>query len=584
MTTTTITPQALTTIPLDRLIPGKANARRSGQKDGIAQLAASIEAHGLRQNLNAVAVAGSDRFEVVAGGRRLKALKLLVKQKKLAKDAPIPCRVLDEAENAGEISLAENTQRLAMHPLDEFEAFDRLAAEERMPLEDIAARFGVTPLYVERRLKLARVSPTLRALYRKETLSLETLMAFTLTDDHAEQERVWHELPDWSRTAQGIKQALTRETIGSGHRLALFVGLDAYTAAGGGVIRDLFDTEDGGHLTDRPLLVRLAAEKLDAEAERLRIEEGWGWTRAELEYDYATRYGWIEPLPGDDEDDDSERFAPDDMARAGAILRISHDGTLDVTRGLTLPEPGEEGEEDDAPPVCGTAANGKPKADPDALPAALVADVTAHRTAALRLELAGNPDFALAATVHALALDLLYPHHFGTESCLALRGSSEGLERHITCGTDSPAHAALAEKEAEWRTLLPEKPSDLFAFCLSLGQTVLLDLLAYLAALSVNAVQQKPTHTAYGNQSARLAHADALAQAIALDMTRHWTPSVEGFYVRLSKAQLVQAVTEAKAPMQVSINSLRKADAARYVEKAMAGTGWLPAPLRNAAG
>jgi len=97
--------------------------RKTGAKIGIEELAASIEAHGLLQNLQ-VMEAASGTFEVVAGGRRLAALKLLAKRKALSKDAPIPCNVL-ASEHATEISLAENEMRQAMHPADQFEALRR---------------------------------------------------------------------------------------------------------------------------------------------------------------------------------------------------------------------------------------------------------------------------------------------------------------------------------------------------------------------------------------------------------------------------------------------------------------------------
>lgn len=581
--TTTATTSAVPALPtdgvipiaLDRLIPGKANVRRAGAKDGIEALAASIAAHGLRQNLNAVAVEGSDRFEVVAGGRRLRALKLLVKQKRLAKDAPIPCRVLATGEDAGEISLAENILRTAMHPLDEFEAFDRLAREQHLPAEDIAARFGVTALCVTQRLRLARVSPVLRALYRREKMTLQQLMAFTLSDDHAEQERVWKDLPDHSRQPGTIRQALAGEAVSHTHRLARFVGLDAYEAAGGTLLRDLFTAGEGGYLSDFPLLLRLAGERLEAEAERFKAE-GWAWVKTGIDYDHSARYDWLEAPPNADEDDDTWQYAPEDMARAGVVLAVTYQGALDVTLGCI--ERVEEPAPDDTD--TGTKAGAAPaKADPTALNGTLVADLTAHRTAALRSELANHPDMALAAVVHALALDLFYEYHSGTESCLALRTSSERLAAHVKTGEESPAHAALAEQEKQWRVMLPEHPAELFGFCLGLGQTVLLDLLATLAALSVNAVQEK-----YDRPTApRLAHADALADALGLDMRAHWTPTAEGFFSRLSKAQLVQAVNEAKAPLQVNFGSLKKHEAARHVAKAMHGTGWLPAPLRRGA-
>jgi ParB family chromosome partitioning protein len=172
------------TIPLVQLVPSPDNVRKT--KTGIEGLAASIAAHGLLQNL-AVRPVNGKGFEVLAGGRRLAALQLLAKQKKIAGDFPVPCDVREDSA-ATEISLAENEMREQMHPADQFEAFKKLADEGKGP-EEIAARFGTTPRIVEQRLKLAVVSPKLIAAYRSEEMTLDCLMAFTVSDDHKAQEK-----------------------------------------------------------------------------------------------------------------------------------------------------------------------------------------------------------------------------------------------------------------------------------------------------------------------------------------------------------------------------------------------------------
>ena len=89
-------------ISLADLIPSPANVRKTNAATGIPELAASVEAHGLLQNLQ-VREAASGKFEVVAGGRRLAALKLLAKEDALAKDAPVPCHLI-QPDDATEIS------------------------------------------------------------------------------------------------------------------------------------------------------------------------------------------------------------------------------------------------------------------------------------------------------------------------------------------------------------------------------------------------------------------------------------------------------------------------------------------------
>jgi ParB family chromosome partitioning protein len=135
----------------------------------------------------------------------------------------------------------------------------------------------------------------------------------------------------------------------------------------------------------------------------------------------------------------------------------------------------------------------------------------------------------------------------------------------------------MAAEAEMWGDRLPGRPADLFAWCLEQPQDVLLSLLAFCAASSVNAVKDKCD----ADTSPRLAHADALAQSLNLDMSAHWTPSVEGFYGKLSKAGLLTVAKEAKATLSVVIGDVKKAEAARHVMKAMAELGWLPSVLRG---
>jgi ParB family chromosome partitioning protein len=363
-------------IPLNTLVPSPANVRKTGVKIGIDELAASIAAHGLLQNLQ-VRPVPDGKYQVVAGARRLAALKLLAKRKEVAKDVDIGCNVLD-AEDDAEISLAENEMRVAMHPADQFEAFKRLVDEGRS-VDDVAARFGVTVLLVTQRLKLAGVSPRLMKLYRDEGMTLEQLMAFTVADDHAAQEAAWFDAPDYDRNPRSIRRRLTAGHVPGTDRRAVFVGLEVYRQAGGHIVTDLFQSEDEGYLTDPALLDRLCAERLEREAEAIRAE-GWKWVQimSEASFEavrgYGRQHGKPQPMPAkqakalakveaaqdalsakeeltDEEADELEALDAEAAAlaeppvewsdrqkkRCGAVVSIGYDGDLDVTRGLIAP-------------------------------------------------------------------------------------------------------------------------------------------------------------------------------------------------------------------------------------------------------
>jgi ParB family chromosome partitioning protein len=118
-------------VPLSRLVlrPTGRNVRKTPRMS-IPELAASIQRVGLLQNLIVIAAADGEHYEVVAGGRRLAALKLLAKKHRISKEWEVPCLLVADG-TARTASLTENVQREAMHPADQFEAFAALVAEGR---------------------------------------------------------------------------------------------------------------------------------------------------------------------------------------------------------------------------------------------------------------------------------------------------------------------------------------------------------------------------------------------------------------------------------------------------------------------
>jgi ParB family chromosome partitioning protein len=283
----------LLSVPLAALVASPFNVRRyaSGQ---VEELAALIDSQGLLHNLVVTEhvgtrgkrkspVNGTLRFAVAAGERRRRALLLLQSRGRLPTDYQVPCEVVAPGR-ALEVSVAENSGREPLHPADEFDAFKAMI-DEGKGIEDVAARFGVSPLTVQRRLKLAALSPRLLALYRQDGINLDQLMALTLADDHAVQEANWFDVPHWEQSAAAIRRRLTAgEVEAACSGLARFVGIEAYETAGGVVKRDLFDSEHSRFLADPALLQRLALEKLESTVTAVR-DEGWAWVEARLETD-----------------------------------------------------------------------------------------------------------------------------------------------------------------------------------------------------------------------------------------------------------------------------------------------------------
>jgi ParB family chromosome partitioning protein len=373
-------------IPFHNLVLSQSNVRRVKAGISVDELAESIARRGLIQSLHVRPVIGEDgvetgKFEVPAGGRRYRALELLVKQKRLSKSAPVPCIVsaADDGVLIDEVSLAENIERAPLHPLDQFRAFQAMR-EKGMTEEAIAAAFFVDAKVVKQRLRLVTVAPVLLEVYAADEMTLEQLMAFTVSSDHARQAQVWEAIKNsWSKEPYQIRRMLTETAVRASDKRVRFLGIAAYEAAGGFVLRDLFQQDDGGWLQDPVLLERLVGEKLKAEAEAMAAE-GWKWIEVAVGFPYGHTMG-LRALLGttvdltDDERatrealrDEYDRleaedlpeevdqrlgeierqlsafdsrpmaFDPDQVGRAGAFVSIDSDGTLLIERGFVRPE------------------------------------------------------------------------------------------------------------------------------------------------------------------------------------------------------------------------------------------------------
>ena len=237
----------------------------------------------------------------VGEGRRLAQL-LRVKRKEIKKTEPIRC-VIDTANDPFEISLDENVTRTVMHPADQFEAFRELAETRGWGAEEIAARFGVTAHVVKQRLRLGAVSPKLMQVYRDGGLTLDQLMAFAITEDRARQEQVFANL-SYNRDPSTIRRDLMKTHIPATDRRAIFVGTQAYTEAGGIIIRDLFTEDRGGFYEDAVLLDRLVIEKLQGIAAQLQEAEGWKWVSVHIDYPHGNGMRRFYPHPVELSQDD----------------------------------------------------------------------------------------------------------------------------------------------------------------------------------------------------------------------------------------------------------------------------------------
>ncbi|MGO4287639.1 ParB/RepB/Spo0J family partition protein [Bosea sp. TAB14] len=413
-------------IPFNKLVLSQSNVRKVKAGVSIEELSRDIARRGLLQGLNVRPVIDADgnetgMFEIPAGGRRYRALELLVKAKRLAKTAPVPCVVREAGSDIllEDDSLAENLQRAPLHPLDQYRAFQDMRLKG-MSEEEIAAAFFVSVNIVKQRLRLASVAPSLLDLYAEDIVTLEQLMAFTVNPDHARQEQVWDAIKDsWSKEPHQVRRMLTETTVRASDKRAQFVGLAAYEVAGGIVLNDLFQSDDGGWLQDVGLLDQLTDDKLKAEAEAIGAE-GWKWVDARVETPYGHGHGLrrligtAAPLTDEEQatfdaltaeyealeaeyaeaeqypdvvdervgeietalaalEDRPVIYDPTEITRAGVFISIDREGHLSVDRGYVHPE-------DEAPLVVDGEGDRNDGTSPDgsasSIPAAQRAVIT----------------------------------------------------------------------------------------------------------------------------------------------------------------------------------------------------------------
>jgi ParB family chromosome partitioning protein len=396
-----------------------------------------------------------------------------------------------------------------------------------------------------------------------------------------------------------------------------------------------------GWLQDPALLERLAIEKLAREAETLR-SEGWKWIEAAVEFPYGhtaglrrlagyrppltdeeqassdalraeydtleQSYSGAEDLPEEADrrlseietaldalDNRPTLFDPAEIARAGVFVSIDGDGDLRIERGYVRSEDeapnasSAEGESkaadtDGAATGAAIVQSGHGAANTEAaeeedgikpLPDRLVTELTAHRTLALRDALANDTDTAFVAVLHALCLNAFY--HYSSETCLEITAKSASFGAQAPGLKDSAPAKGSDERHTRWADQLPRDAGDLWDTLIALDGDRRASLFAHCASLSINAV-----HEPWNRNPRRLIHAERLASALRLDMAAAgWAPTVDNYLGRVTKARILEAVREAKGEAAAQlIDHLKKPDMAKEAERLLAGSGWLPEPLR----
>ena len=578
-------------VPLSKLSLAKENVRRDRDDAGIDEVIATIKARGLLQNLGVIAARKKGCYEVVYGGRRLRALQLMATRGELDGGTAfeVACKVRDKA-TAFEDSLAENVTRLAMHPLDECAAFRRLV-EQGSDEASIAERWGITPRQVAQRLRLAGLATDIADAYRRRQITLDIAQAYATTADQALQTRIFEQHRYYRPAADAIRREIAQAGVAGDHRLALFVGRAAYEAAGG-VVEDALFT-DQITFRDRELLERLAEDKAAADAAALREALGVAEVRVgrggyggvghdetrDLKYVETvhvplvaadqTRYDELSAryneLTGegerdsdeldDDEQAELERISaeidaldastevvdPAEMTNAVAFVVIDADGQLSRYRQLFVPK--------NVPvPTTTDNANATPASDvpvpakPFAESAQLAAELADQRGQILAASLAQSPALAADVLAFAVACGVLGTYRARVaELKLALTARTAGRAVHNIIFDTTAAAATLRQIEEglELGWLALPRVADQFAGFQALSDGAK----SAIVAVAVARMVEPTVNTAAGGDRRSDFH-ELLAALMGIDAADWWRPTSANYWDRATKAVMLEALDD----------------------------------------
>ncbi|MBZ8284269.1 ParB/RepB/Spo0J family partition protein [Escherichia coli] len=592
-------------VPLDSLIKSPLNVRTVPYSaESVSELADSIKGVGLLQNLVVHALPG-DRYGVAAGGRRLAALNMLAERDIIQADWPVRVKVIPQ-ELATAASMTENGHRRDMHPAEQIAGFRAMAQEGKTPAQ-IGDLLGYSPRHVQRMLKLADLAPVILDALAEDRITTEHCQALALENDTARQVQVFEVAcqSGWGGKleVQTIRRLVTESEVAvAGNSKFRFVGADAFSPDE--LRTDLF-SDDGDGYVDRVALDAALLEKLQAVAEFLREAEGWGWcagrmepvgecredarayrnlpepeavlTEAEEEHlnELMARYDALENQCEESDLLAAEMKLIDCMAkvrawtpemRAGSGVVVSwRYGNVCIQRGVQLRS------EDDVADDADRTEQGLESASVEEISLPLLTKLTSERTLAVQAALMQQPDKSLALLAWTLCLNVFDSKAHSSPARIRLACEHYALTSDAPSGKEGAAFMALMAEHSRFAALLPEGwERDMTTF-LSLSQEVLLSLLSFCTACSLNGVQTRECgHTSRSPL-------DTLETAIGFHMRDWWQPTKANFFGHLKKPQIIAALNEAGLSGAArDAEKMKKGDAAEHAEFHMKDNRWVP--------
>lgn len=264
----------------------------------------------------------------------------------------------------------------------------------------------------------------------------------------------------------------------------------------------------------------------------------------------------------------------------GAMAIITVRGTLEISRGIIRPDDKKKYKQAIAKEITENPeraaelrGNEKPKSEHSER---LTRQLTAHRTAALQVLTSANQDVALVALTHKLAIEIFTDYNTpNSGTALRLSIDPPHLEREGEDVKESLALSEMVEKHSKWKQLLPigNKGQTLFAWLLQQEKTLVMELMSFCAAYTINTVQGDDTQYIENTE---------LAQAVGLDMADFWEPTRETYLAQVKKDKVVSIVASVVSESAaLPMASMPKSELCGAAEKALAGSRWLPNILKT---
>lgn len=603
-------------VQVQNLVISDLNARIIPySQESVRGLAASIAAIGLLHNL-VVHDMPDDKSGVACGGRRTTALALLLEDKRIQPDDVVPVKRVSR-EVAAAASVAENEQRAAMHPAEQITGFRTLAEMGKTPAQ-IGDELGFGSRHVQRMLKLSGLAPSLLKLLAEDQLTVEQCQALCLESDPSRQVAVYESAKaEWGHTpAAGLRKLITESEISVSHPRFVFIGRETYENAGGVVREDLFSSQEGDGTVDSILVERLVLEKLVLIAQDIHQKEGWTWSdgrQSAISY-YGTdgQEYLILPEPDaiyseedsrridelsdqfnalDPESDEAEAigseislieygaelrgWTEEMKAKSGVVVSLKN-GELYVQRGVCrkVDLPQDEDEKAGQTPTGNVIHVSQPDAA-EGISVPLLTKMSSERTLAVQAALLQQPEKAVALMVWRLCASVLSGGCQSHPFDIRVDVPHYSLTADAPSGKEGKAYLALMEEKDRLETLLPQGWRKDFTMFFDLDGQLLMSLMAFCTACSVNGVQTRDMgHTSRSKL-------DGLENAIGFQLRDWWDPTKAGYFSSLKHDQIVMSLNDAGLTGAAKdAEKMKKGDAAEHAESWLKDTRWVPSWLR----